>query len=106
MVNIMIGAEEAKKLKTIPLSNDIISRQINETSTDVHNQIVQNLKLSEYCSIQFYDSTDVTNLAQFLCFVRYKCDETIKKNMIFCKSIPDHVTGQGLFELFIETTKN
>jgi len=101
MVNIMIGTEEANKLKTIPLSNDTISRRINEMTTDVHNQIVQNLKSSEYFSIQFDESTDVTNLAQFLCFVRYECE-----NMLFCKSIPGHATGQGLFELFIETTKN
>ncbi|XP_025418956.1 zinc finger MYM-type protein 6-like, partial [Sipha flava] len=106
MVNIMIGAKEANKLKTIPLSNDTISRRINEMSTDVHNQIVQNLKSSEYFSIQFDESTDVTNLAQFLCFVRYECDGTIKENILFCKSIPGHATGQGLFELFIEITKN
>ncbi|XP_025418323.1 protein FAM200A-like [Sipha flava] len=93
MVNIMIDAEEANKLKTIPLSNDTISRRINEMSTDVLNQI-------------FDESIDVTNLAQFLCFVRYECDGTIKENMLFCKSIPGHTTGQGLFELFIETTKN
>lgn len=75
-------------------------------ATNVHNQIVQNLKSSEYFSIQFDKSTDVANLAQFLCFVRYECDGTIKENMLFCKSIPGHATGQGLFELFIETTKN
>ena len=39
MFNIMIGAEVANKLKTISFSNDTISRQINEMSTDVHNQI-------------------------------------------------------------------
>ncbi|VVC38691.1 Hypothetical protein CINCED_3A001663 [Cinara cedri] len=83
MVNIMIGAEEANKLKTIPLSNDTISRRINKISSDVHNQIVQNLKSSEYFSIQFDESTDVTNLAQFLCFVRYECDGAIKENMLF-----------------------
>jgi hypothetical protein len=26
--------------------------------------------------------------------------------MFFYKSIPGHATGQGIFELFIETTKN
>jgi hypothetical protein len=30
MINIMIGAEEVKKLITIPLLNDTISRRINE----------------------------------------------------------------------------
>ncbi|VVC34618.1 Hypothetical protein CINCED_3A005604 [Cinara cedri] len=97
MVNIMIGPEEIL---------DTISRRINEMETDANNQIVQNLKSSEYFSIQFDESTDVTNLAQFVCFVRYECDGTIKENMFFCKSIPGYATGQGLFELFIGTTKN
>ena len=82
------------------------SKRINEMATDVHNQIVQNLNSSEYFYIQFDKSTDVTHLAQMLCFVWYECDGTIKENMLFCISIPGHATGQGLFELFIETTKN
>jgi len=69
MVNIMVGTKEAKKLKTIPLSNDTISRRINEMTTDVHNQIIHNLKSSEYFSIPFDESTDVKNLVHFLCFV-------------------------------------
>lgn len=106
MVNVMIGPEEAKKLKTIPLSNDTISRRIDEMATDVHNQIIENLKSSEFFSVQFDESTDVTNFAQFLCFVRYECDGSIKENILFCKSIPGRATGQGLFEVFIESTKN
>jgi len=39
------GQEEAKTLKTITFSNDSISRQINEMTTDVHEQIVDNLIL-------------------------------------------------------------
>lgn len=44
--------------------------------------------------------------AIFMIFVRYECDGAITENMIFCKTISDNATGQGLFEVFIETTKN
>lgn len=69
MVNAVIGPEEGNKLKAIPLSNDTISRRINEMATNVHNQIIDYLKSSEFFALQFDESTDVANLAQFLCFV-------------------------------------
>jgi len=37
---------------------------------------------------------------------RYECDDSIKENMLFWKSIPGHATGQGQFQVFIDTTKN
>lgn len=83
MVNLMIGLEEAKKLKIIPLSNDTILRRINKMATDIHQQIVRNLLSSEFYSIQFNESTDVINMTQFLYFVRCECGGSIKENMCY-----------------------
>ncbi|XP_067136334.1 zinc finger BED domain-containing protein 5-like [Centruroides vittatus] len=84
MVSVLIGVEEAKKLKNIPLSNNTVS------------------------SIEFDESTDVANISQFLCFVRYECDRdtSIKENMLFCKTVPGHTTGQCLFDVFYEAMRN
>lgn len=70
-------------MKTLPLSNDIISRRINEMAIDLHNQITKHVKLNEFFAIQFDDSTDKSKLAQFLCFV--EC-------MLLCKPIPGSAT--------------
>lgn len=105
MINLLISPEEAKKLKTIPLSNDTISKRINEMATGVHAQTIQhqvNLFLFDLTS----QTQEVINMAQFLCFIRYECNELIEENMLFCKLILDRAIGQGLFEVFIETAKN
>lgn len=108
MVSVLIGVEEAKKLKKIPLSNDTISRRIDDMAADVRDQIILQVSSSEFFSIQFDESTDVANMSQFLCFVRYECDRdtSIKENMLFCKTVPGHATGQCLFDVFYEATRN
>ncbi|XP_067127064.1 SCAN domain-containing protein 3-like [Centruroides vittatus] len=107
MITVLIGVEEAKILKNIPLSDDTISGQIDDMAADVHNQIIQQVSSSEFFSIQFDESTDVANMSQ-LCFVRYECDRdtSLKENMLFCKTVPGHATGQCLFDVFYEATRN
>ena len=75
-------------------------------ASDVRNQNIDKVKSSEFFVIQFDETTDVLNLAQFLCFVRYECDRPIKENVLFCKSIPGHAPGKGLFEVFNNATRN
>ncbi|XP_067129854.1 zinc finger BED domain-containing protein 5-like [Centruroides vittatus] len=95
MVSVLIGLEEAKKLKNIPFSNDTISRRIDDMAADVCDQIIQQV------------SSNVANMSQFVCFVRYECDRdtSIKENMLFCKTVPGHATGQCLFDVFYEATR-
>jgi hypothetical protein len=105
MVSNMINPQEADKLKKIPLSNDTVSRRISDMVKDVQNQLKMQIKESTFFSIQCDESTDITNCAQFLCFIRYDCGHSIKENVLFCKSLPDHATGESLFKVFIEATE-
>lgn len=106
MVSVVIGVEEANKLKKVPLSNDTISRRIDDMAADVRDQIIEQVSSSEFFSIQFDESTDVANMSQFLCFVRYECGTSVKENMLFCKTVPGHATGKCLFDIFYEATRN
>jgi len=74
--------EHTKKLKTIPLSNNTVSRRIDEMADDVHEQLIQKIKKSDFIAVQFDELTDVSNLAQFSCFVRYISDGFIKETML------------------------
>ena len=45
MVELVLGTEAAKKMKDIPLSNDVIADEIADMSCDILDQIVQEIKI-------------------------------------------------------------
>lgn len=62
----MIGEAAAKKLLTIPLSNDTVSHHIADMATDIQHQLLERIKISPFFSLQLDESTDVTNAALLL----------------------------------------
>lgn len=66
----MIGDKKAKKLDMISVSNNTVSRRIDAMSEDILATLVSRVKKSELYSLQVDESTDVTNLANLLLYVR------------------------------------
>jgi len=64
----------ASKLELVSLSNNMIMRRIIEMSDDIECQLLERIKSSPYYSIQLDESTDFTNVALLLVFVRYCAD--------------------------------
>lgn len=106
MVEIMIGKQEANKLKSIPLSDNTIERRINDMAVDIREQLVEKLKESPYFALQFDESTDVSGCAQFMVFVRFVTDGSIMEDLLFCKALPANTTGQCLYDMFLESTRD
>ena len=44
MVELVLGTEAAKKMKNIPMSNDVIADEIADMSWEILDQIVQEIK--------------------------------------------------------------
>lgn len=104
MVSNMISPDAAKKLSTIPLSNNSVGRRIIEMAQDIKDQLKTKLQKSEYFSIQVDESTDVSSLAQFMCFVRFESDGRVEEDILFCKPLPDQATGEEMFKMFMSAT--
>lgn len=102
----MLSKQEADKLKSIPFSDNTIKRRIDDMAGDIREQIVEKLKKSPYFALQFDESTDVTDCAQFVVFVHFEADESIIEDILFCKALSANTTGQCIYDLFLESTRD
>uniref|UniRef100_A0A8C7ZJR2 Uncharacterized protein n=1 Tax=Oryzias sinensis TaxID=183150 RepID=A0A8C7ZJR2_9TELE len=93
----MIGEAAAKKLKTIPLSNDIVSHRIVDMASDIEQQLLERIRKSPFFSLQLDESTDVTNAVLLLVFVRYRWDSSLQEDILFCGELPTRATAEECF---------
>ena len=67
----VLGPEVANKLQAIPISNNTVQRRIMDMEVDVEEQLIEQVKKSKYFAIQLDKTTDFSNCAILVCFVRY-----------------------------------
>ncbi|XP_042213300.1 protein FAM200A-like [Homarus americanus] len=99
MVRTVIGDDAVKKTETIPLSNNTLSRRIQEMSAYIKEQVVTAIKESGKFSLQLDESTDVSDDAQLLVYARYQGKSDMEENFLFCKRLETTTTGEDLFKL-------
>lgn len=83
----MYGSECAKEAETIPLSNNTVSRRIDEMSQWVEDQLIKRVTDSKVFALQLDESTDVQGACQLLVFVRYIWNNEPHEDMLFCEPI-------------------
>ncbi|XP_040275585.1 protein ZBED8-like [Bufo bufo] len=100
IVRVMIGDEYVTKLNAISLSNDTVRRRLDDMSTDILSQVVQEIKSAPLpiFSIQLDESTDEANCSQLLVFVRYINDGDFKDEFLFCKPLETTTTARDVFD--------
>ncbi|XP_076064460.1 protein FAM200C-like [Oratosquilla oratoria] len=99
MVELVLGTEAAKKLKDVPLSNDVIA----EMSRNILDQTVQEVKESSVCiSLQLDKSTDVSNMNQLIVYTWYIKDGEIKDEFLFCEALQTMTKAADISQLMDE----
>ena len=94
-----IGEEADAKLESISISNDTVKNRIEEMSVDISDQVISEVKDSRYgFPIQLDESTDVTNNAQLLVYVRYTQDNAVKTELLMSKELSGTTKGKNIFE--------
>lgn len=101
---IMIGPEAAEKFKKIPLSHQTISRRIGDMSEDIHGQLKNHFSgnaenFVKLWALQIDESTDISNKAQLLAFLRIVKDGKIVEEYFFCDDLKQTTTGKDIFEM-------
>uniref|UniRef100_A0A3Q2D886 Uncharacterized protein n=1 Tax=Cyprinodon variegatus TaxID=28743 RepID=A0A3Q2D886_CYPVA len=93
----MLGEDEAKKMDAIPLLDNTVCRRINDMEEDVSNQLLDQVRASDYFALQLDESTDVANATQLLVYVRYIQGEKFAEEIPFCKVLERRATGREIF---------
>jgi len=70
-VSVMFDDKSFKEVEKILLSNNTISRRIDEVSQWVENILIVRVKLSKWFSLQLDESIDVPCLSQLIVYIRY-----------------------------------
>ena len=98
MVKVMFGESYAKKLRQIPLSDNTVSRRINDISEDICDQLVSRVRTSKF-AIQVDEATDVAKDAHLIAYVRYVEETDVIEDILFCKPIPEKATANEIFKI-------
>ncbi|KAJ1135834.1 hypothetical protein NDU88_002264 [Pleurodeles waltl] len=97
IVQEMLGPEAAKEIAKVPLSDNTISRRINDMSADIESVVLEKIRISEKFALQLDESTDISGHAQLLANVRFVDGDAIRENFFFCKALPEKTTGEEIF---------
>lgn len=98
MSAIVHGKKEANEMRKISLSNNTVSRRIAEISEDQREQLILRIKESRKFAIQLDESTDITNMAYLLSYVRYIYNNDIHEDLLFCRPLHERTTGMDIFQ--------
>ncbi|XP_037699832.1 SCAN domain-containing protein 3 isoform X2 [Choloepus didactylus] len=94
----MLGESAARKVAQVPLSNDTIARRIQELANDMEDQLIEQIKLAKYFSLQLDECRDIANMIILLVYVRFEYDDDIKEEFFFSASLPTNTTSSELYE--------
>ncbi len=98
ITEIINGKKYADELRKIPMSDTTVSRRILEISKDQFEQLLERIKENSKFAIQLDETTDIANMAQLLVYVRYCHNDNVHEDLLCCRPLEGHTTGEAIFQ--------
>lgn len=98
IVRTMLGEEAESELSKVPVSDNTISRRVDDLSNNISGILSEILQNNNF-ALQVDESTDITGKAQLLAFVRFENDCEIMENYFCCKEMPETTKGHDVFNI-------
>ncbi len=80
----MLGEEAKSKLSKVPVSDNTISRRVDNLSNNISGIMSEILQNNNF-ALKIDESTDITGKAQLLAFVQFENEGEIMENYFSCK---------------------
>jgi hypothetical protein len=93
----MFGDAAEEEVSEVPLSNNIVSRRINEMSRDIEMNVHGRLRDIVF-ALQLDESTDASGKCQVLAFVRFEGNSDIIELFLFCRELTTTTTRREIFD--------
>ena len=98
IVRTMLGEEAESELSKVPVSDNTISRRVDDLSNNISGILSKILQNNNF-ALQVDESTDITGKAQLLAFVRFENEGEIMENYFCCKELPETTKGYDVFNI-------
>jgi hypothetical protein len=92
----MFGEKLSKDIDLIALSDNTVTRLINDMAENIESEPISRIKESSFYSLQLDETTDVSNDGQLICYVRYEFNNDIREDMLFSKTGTSHIVASPI----------
>lgn len=99
IVSTVLDEKSADKIKCVPLSDTTVSRRISDIAENLEFQLVSRLQSAGEFAIQLDESTDISNCAVLLVYVRYVWKDDFLENLLCCLTLPTHTSGSEIYRV-------
>uniref|UniRef100_A0A3B3SPJ2 Uncharacterized protein n=1 Tax=Paramormyrops kingsleyae TaxID=1676925 RepID=A0A3B3SPJ2_9TELE len=72
------------------------ARRVHDIANDIKSQLIERINRKKY-ALQVNESTDVSNTAQLLAFIKYTFDGKLHEDMLFCSALEGTCMGSDIF---------